>query len=117
MNGEMMLDCKVEKIRGRRVLKLKGDITMQHTPDLRAHLIELLNAEGALFLNMEKVNEIDLSGLELLCSAKLTSKKSGKDLIADGVLPESLKTAIKDSGYEHSILNDFNDISQGGENE
>ena len=112
-----MLDCKVKKTKGRRVLKLKGDITLQHTPELRAHLIELLNAEGALFLNMEKVNEIDLSGLELLCSAKLTSKEMGKDLIADGTLPESLKKAIKDSGYEYSLLNDFNNVSQGGKNE
>jgi len=73
-----------EQSDGGCVLNLEGELTIQCGRELKETLINSLNSSEQVILNMEKVTEIDISCLQLLCSAHRTSIKLNKHLAIAG---------------------------------
>lgn len=94
-----MIDFKVEQSNGVEVLVVEGDLTIRHANELKAILMKSLNGLDLLALNFEKATEVDLSCLQLLCSAHRTAVRSGRRLILTRDRSEALKRAIEDAGY------------------
>jgi len=79
-------------------LALKGEVTVQHAASLKAILLKA--AEGdRLALDCSSVTEIDVAGLQLLCSAHRTFAKWGKGFSLIGGRPAPFKKSIQESGY------------------
>ena len=53
--------------------------TVWQAPDIRAMFLDRLPAQGALELDLGEVTEVDLVGLQLLCSAHRTANARGQE--------------------------------------
>jgi len=58
---------------GTRILSLRGSMTIQHGPEIKAALVEALAGGAALLLDLEGVTEIDVIGLQFICSTHRAS--------------------------------------------
>jgi anti-anti-sigma regulatory factor len=81
------------------ILRLKGRCTIEHATELKAVLIDALDEQEKLVVDLGGVSDIDLSCLQLLCSAHGTSSKRSKSFTLDGILPEVFKRIVNDAGY------------------
>src|SRR5512135_1534026 len=85
------------------VLVLDGELTVQRADELRAALMNSLSCAGRLVISFEDVTGVDLSCLQLLCAARMTSAKRNKRLAISGGMPEVFKRAVRDAGYWRHI--------------
>ncbi len=81
------------------VLNLEGALTIQQAGDLKDALLRSLSSAEQVSLHLEKVTDIDIAGLQILCSAYRTARAMNKSLILAGGLSDALKKAVDDSGY------------------
>jgi len=94
-----VFDYKAEQTEDKTVLTLNGELTIQNAAVFRDVLLESLEKTGHLVLNLENVTEVDLSCLQLLCSAQMTTKEPDRRLTMDGGCPEAFRKAAAESGY------------------
>lgn len=81
------------------VMRLEGELTIQHAGRLRDVLLEALAEVKELSLDLEGVTEADVACLQVLCSAHKTFMKANKGLTRIGRVSESFERAVNDSGY------------------
>jgi ABC-type transporter Mla MlaB component len=79
-------------------LSLSGEITVRHVSELRPVLVRSLASVNRLALRLEDVGEVDLSFLQLLCSAHKTSSLLMKELTLVAPAP-SFTRAVREAGY------------------
>jgi len=93
---------KVTTRKGKSFLKLDGEVNVAHATDLKDALIQSLEMAETVEINLNDVTGIDLSCLQLLCSAHRTAAKKGKTLtIKDPALPMYIE-ARKKAGFMYS---------------
>lgn len=80
-------------------LTLRGDVTIQQAESLKEALLESISVSQRLELDMEKIERIDLSGLQLLCSAHRTLLSTGKDIQVIGAVPDVFRQTILEAGF------------------
>ena len=95
-----MFDYKVDKSDDKKILSINGDLTIQNAAELQKILIECLEDTAHLTLNIENVTEIDMSCLQLLCSAHKTTLNTDKGLSIDGSPSAIFQEAVNVSGYQ-----------------
>ena len=95
-----MFDYKVEESDDKKILSISGELTIQNAAELQKILIESLENTEHLTLNIEDVTEIDMSCLQLLCSAHKTTIKTDKGFSIDGNPSEIFLEAVNVSGYQ-----------------
>ena len=98
-----MVNIKVDPIEGKskekgKNLTLTGRLTIEHARELREALNKALQSAQELQLNMEKIEDIDLSCIQLLCSAFRTAKASKKKISLKGTAPVCFKEAAAKAG-------------------
>jgi anti-anti-sigma factor len=93
----------VDKSGKKGVLKLKGMLTISQADDLKNALIKAFKKVTELEVDLKKVDEIDISCLQLLCSAHKTAVKSRKRLVLGGDVPEEIVQNIMHSGYYRPV--------------
>lgn len=94
-----MANSKKKKSGDVRTLVLEGDLTIQRAAEIKKAFDGSFDGVKKLVLNLEKVDEIDLSCLQIFCSAHRTSAKMEKELVIDGECPEVLKKVIESAGF------------------
>lgn len=62
---------------GIKVLNIAGEMTIAHAARLRTVLLDAIEGAGHVAVEIEKVSAIDLTGLQLLCSAHRTACQRG----------------------------------------
>jgi len=98
------MDCTgvqiaVAEAEGRKVMRVAGELTLAGTPPLRAALLEALNAGDSVVLDLRDVKEIDLCGLQILCSAHRTFIRQDRTLSLANV-PQRVRTLAGRAGYD-----------------
>lgn len=81
------------------VLTLEGALTIQRAGDMRDALLRSLSSAEQVSLNLEQVTDLDVAGLQVLCSAYRTAQAMNKGLLLAGGPSEAFKKAVSDSGY------------------
>lgn len=94
-----MAGIKVEKKKGKSVVVMEGEMTIEHAASLRDSLLKSLEGADNIVLDLNNVTTVDLSFLQLLCSAHRTSVKAQKSMEMKSDYPESLKQAVREAGY------------------
>jgi anti-anti-sigma regulatory factor len=84
---------------GTGIVAAEGDLTVYNAPDLGKALSEALESSDRVELDFENVKTIDLSCLQLVCSAFLTFEDMKKTIAFGGGLPAAVEKAVKDAGY------------------
>jgi anti-anti-sigma factor len=94
-----MADMKIKKNGNKNTLDLSGELNINCAQELKNALVQTLKNADHVVLNLADVTGMDLSCLQLLCSAHKTSAKSKKSFVMNAALPDALKDAVKRTGY------------------
>ncbi|MEW6419553.1 MAG: STAS domain-containing protein [Nitrospirota bacterium] len=93
------MDFKVEASGKVGILTIDGGIIIHHAYELREALMKSLHTFEQMVINFENLTDIDLTCLQLLCSAHRTSLKLNKNLTLAGKNLERFKKIAKDAGF------------------
>jgi anti-anti-sigma factor len=91
---------KVKQADEIKILNLEGDLTIMHAAELKKILQEAIDNSQRVELNLENVTGLDLSCLQLFCSAHRTSLKLSRSISIHSTPPEVLKEAARDAGFQ-----------------
>lgn len=94
-----MADITVEKKGKKQVLVINGELTIEHAVELKKALHQSLKDGERVVLDLSKVTEMDLSSLQLLCSAHKTSVNLKKTLELRHDNTGIFKEAVTRAGY------------------
>ncbi|GBE02725.1 STAS domain protein [bacterium BMS3Bbin06] len=97
------MELQVEQSGDIERLTFAGELTVQHSDKLRVSLMRTLDSVNHVFIDLENVTSVDLSCLQLLCSACHSSQKLNKLLTITDKRPEIFKKAIEDAGYSRHV--------------
>jgi anti-anti-sigma regulatory factor len=81
------------------VLTIEGSIDIQNAEELKSNLIRAFQAADKICVNVERLEDIDISCLELFCSAHLTSMELKKTISFCGRIPGTFRTKLTDTGF------------------
>jgi len=84
------------------VVRFSGDLNIQRAGELRGTLLEALERSEAVSLEFGECAKVDLSFVQMLCSAHRTAAKLHKLLRLNGSLPEGFLKAVQDTGYSRT---------------
>lgn len=99
--GVFVMNCQMKSDGGDCVvLKLEGDLTIQVAGELRDAVLRAQESAGHLALNLETVTGVDVSCLQVFCSAHRTLVKSGRQLSLVHPVPASFMQSVREAGYE-----------------
>lgn len=90
---------KVTTRKGKAYIKPEGELTIMKAADFKDALVKSLDKADEVEINLEEVTSIDVSCLQLMCSAHRTASKQKKTLgVKDPTLPVFRKVR-KDAGF------------------
>ena len=78
---------------------LDGDLTVADAAELRNILLEALAASDHIEVDLRGVTGLDLSFLQMMCSAGRSARKLGKELFLTGTMGEVIMRARKEVGF------------------
>ncbi len=81
---------------------LDGDLTLQNAEDMRRALMKAIIASDNVTLTFNTVTDVDLSSLQLLCSAHRSAVRLNKRIAIRGEWPELFQRAVDEAGYARS---------------
>lgn len=76
------LDLKqnTKKKQAGALLQVEGELILEHAVEIRQALMDLVISTGVLSIDCTKVDRVDLSGLQLLCSMVRTVNRLNREL-------------------------------------
>jgi anti-anti-sigma factor len=93
------MEYTLEASGDKHVLTLQGELTIEHAGELKKAMIEAIKNSDHVAVAIGDVTEIDLSCLQLLCSAHRTALKSNKQLTLNSKDSDVFQRLVKDAGY------------------
>jgi len=84
---------------GTKFVMIGGEMTIRNAGEIRNALLVAFSEGEGVCLEMGKVTEVDLAGLQLLCAAHRTSMKDKKHFSISGIDNEAFKCIIQDAGF------------------
>lgn len=93
------MELKLTEANKNNTVRFAGSLTIERAAALKMLLMESLNWTDSLHLVCENVTEVDISFLQLLCSAHRTAVKEKKKLTLAGQCPEPLRLAVWEAGF------------------
>lgn len=88
---------------------LASNLGIQEAIELRDSLIDAIKGSRRIEIIMEQLESIDLSCLQVLCSAHSSAATSGIEIILKETIPQPIRSIIEDSAFENEPL-----FSRGG---
>ena len=85
-------------------LKVAGSLTVAQAATFREALLDMLSeTKGEFTVDVSAVSSLDLSGLQLLCSAHQSACKNGRRLqVVDGG-NQAFRGVVADAGFQRHI--------------
>ena len=81
------------------VLKLTDSWTIERANELKGALLDALKSGESIVIDLEGLTCLDLSAMQLFCSAHRTSLRLGKHLALHGQESETFKRVLRDAGF------------------
>ncbi len=95
-----MSEYKLESIdKNSFCLHLSGQIDISHTESIKDSLLSALGKGKSLEIDLEKIEGIDLAGLQLLSAAGKAAKAAKKKLALNEKIPQCFTNALFESGF------------------
>jgi ABC-type transporter Mla MlaB component len=93
------MSIKLKRTAKKGLILCDGELTLDHAEELRSVLIKALIDVDRVELDMEKVTRVDLSCLQLLCSAHRSAERMNKLLALRHGRPDELNRVAGEAGY------------------
>lgn len=84
-------------------LTLGGSLTVSYATQLKSLLMQGLEQAETVVISFSEVNDIDLSVIQILCSAHRMSVKLNKRLLFGGGVPDQFIEAVTRSGFNRHV--------------
>ena len=81
------------------LLRLKGDFSLPHVGEVQSIVIDVLKRSTDLVINIDDVETIDISALQLLCSIHKKTLNEGKGFAVLGECNGRFKEMIIKAGF------------------
>lgn len=94
-------------------LTLSEDLTLPYAEELKKFLLETAGAGKNVRVKFESVADIDLSLLQLLCSAHRTAVRLKADFTVEGPMPEECRLFVEEAGFIRRHGCRFNEQKKG----
>ncbi len=92
------------------LLTIEGALTIQQAKEFKAALMKAISEADGIELNLEKVTEVDLACLQLICATHRACIKTNKSLTVSDSQDEAFNKTIKAAGYaSHKRCKDIDD--------
>ena len=85
------------------VLVLEGDLTVDKAGALKIMLQDALKNAESVTVHFKDNKRIDITFLQLVCSAHRSAFLSGKNLNLSDKMPDHLKDTLKSAGYTQPV--------------
>lgn len=85
-----------------RVLTVQGELTIFSAAEFKAALFDALSGAGHVTVDVEHVNGVDLTGLQILCSAHRSATAEGKSISLAGEQSPVFAEAVVLAGFSRS---------------
>jgi len=85
------------------VLKLEGRLTIERTHELKDTLLDALKRKDEVIIDLKDAMEVDVSFLQLLCSAHKSALQMNKNLIIGSERSSALRTVVHQAGYIRTL--------------
>ena len=83
-------------------ITIRGGLTIESSGDFRTSLIEAMERSNHVYLNAEYLAEIDITGLQTLCSCCKTASVMKKTFAFEGRLPACIPELSVSAGLNFS---------------
>lgn len=91
---------KITKKKDRTQVAISGPMTILQAAELREGLLKAFDAGSDVELSLAGVTEMDLTALQLLCSAHRTSLQKGVRLALVGGQPQAVAAVVELAGMQ-----------------
>ncbi len=91
------------KDRRTRVVEISGRMTIQHADELRSMLLEAFDSAEQVRVEMNAITEIDLAGLQMICSAHRTAVVANKGLAVSGANNGAVRASAVSAGFYRHV--------------
>jgi anti-anti-sigma regulatory factor len=92
------MEYQIETSGDVELLKLSGELTIQYTAKLHGVLLEMVHRGKTIRIQIDHATDVDLTCLQLLCSAHKTAAEYDKNLSLDS-RSEVFNQRIKEAGF------------------
>jgi anti-anti-sigma regulatory factor len=106
--GEQMIAITVKKTGSKRMIYIEGDLTIENAGKIQEALLKPFSKKEHRIISVEKAASVDLSCLQLFCSAHRTAVKENAHLSINGNRSEYFRDKTKEAGFsrhEACLLN------------
>lgn len=84
---------------GSLLIRIQGELTVQHAAELKACLLSALSSAQSVRVDLEAIEDIDLTCLQILCSAHKSALFAGKNLCLGDETPEHFRNSLDAAGF------------------
>ena len=101
-----MIDFSLDDSGASGTLLLSGSLTIQQALPLKETLLRAVGEVNQLKINLEHVEGMDLTALQLLCAAHRDWIRNGKKVTREGAIPEIVHRIVRESGFSGCVGDD-----------
>lgn len=94
-----MIDIRLSELEGVGIIALGGELTIAHAQELRTSLKEAVDGYHSVVVQLGDIADIDLSCLQLLCSAHKSAVKQEKTFAFGEHVPAIFTQIFADAGF------------------
>jgi ABC-type transporter Mla MlaB component len=92
------MNCSLEQAKETATLLISGPMSIEDAAQLKTSLVDALAASFLIEVDLSAADAIDLSCLQVLCSAHRAAVQAGKKLFVRSQA-EALITCLEDAGF------------------
>lgn len=98
-----MIDFLLDDAKSAGTLLLSGSLTIQNAIPLKEALLRAVGEVSQLTINLEQVEKLDLTALQLLCVTQRALLEQGKNVTREGSIPEVVSRIVQESGFSDCV--------------
>ncbi|MBJ6723138.1 STAS domain-containing protein [Geomesophilobacter sediminis] len=88
---------------GQEQVKLSGSLTIAHADLLKKELLEALETANEVVVDLSAVDEVDLTGLQLLCAAHQSARNRDKVFRVVDQGNKNYRDVVANAGFERHV--------------
>lgn len=85
------------------IVRLCGSMTIHYGPQIKAALTEALDSAQAILVDLNEVTEMDVIGLQFVCSSHRSATLSGKGFTVSGTHAATVAQTMESAGFSRKF--------------